>query len=63
MTKAVAEDLHERRVKKIIKKGVAEMKDGKTAVFRVSELIAAETNHLKAKDDARRRKQKKEALS
>jgi len=64
MKKEVSPDLHEERVKKIIKKGVAEMRSGKRVVFPMSQLIEEETNHLQAVEDARKRKRhKKEAPS
>ncbi len=55
MREEVSPDLHKARVKKIIKKGVAKMKNGETAVFPMSELIAEATNHLQATDEAKKR--------
>jgi hypothetical protein len=53
------DELHERRVKKLIKAGVADMKSGKSPFFPMEKLIKAESDRLRAENDAFDRKHKK----
>jgi hypothetical protein len=53
------ESLHERRVKKLIKDGVADMKSGKSPFFPMEKLIEAESDRLRAENNAFDRQHKK----
>jgi hypothetical protein len=44
--------VHERRVKKLIKDGIADMKAGKSAIFPMHKLIKAESDRLQAEISA-----------
>ena len=54
-----ADDLHERRVKRLLKEGVTDMNAGETSVFPMHKLIEAESGRMQAEIEAFKRKRKK----